>query len=555
MSRRIGKVWVLNRLLRGFSLGWMLCISSVALAADVLWLPVIIKGFQLPSTWQTSTHDWQVLTFNNQQWQALTFQLDERDAQGHVITDVQRITRVLHAQDDLLLLWNELSDQPWPDFVKAKKSQNWLELVIVSPVLGQRYAYVFREKKPLLAKPSTQDYVRFDLAKQQVSSEFLQVEYAANDFTQVNAIRVRGQNVLDSVHANFSTGLLYKGLRVELNDQQHIQAKLQGVRDGPIRVALRLNLSIRYAGMTLYDSPLMIHHYPNAVNLPSRFVGSSIKALDRFSWLLKQPTIALRLTLQNVLGAKVTIMDEDGQLHTAQVNGQLSPAEKLLRTVPGRWLAVSTPQWQALLNNTLPPVQGGLLQQYLQGIDVSFWYDEAATTLTVGADVQGLPKNAVQLLALLAQLPPAPGDDLGAWLAQWIALGEAGKLKRVNQLHQQVWQAWLKKLEMKKIISVDQVAHWLMLDFQLTGFVGYDSAALQNVLADALRQTPNWQKLDLLAFFKSLQAVAASKNFDWHEVKYRPLDNTLWFAPAPLLENGKLENANQVNSQWKLKVN
>ncbi len=551
----------------------------LASAAESLLLPVIIKGFQLPQSWQLTPYaSWQLLVFQNQQWRAVTFQLDEIDAQGHVMTDAQQNSGVVHAQDELLLLWNELSEQSWSGFSAEKNKRDWLELVIESPFLGKRYAYIFRQKLPVLAKPSTQDYVQFNADQQQVSSSFLQIDYAAQDYTQVNAIRLRtvkptgkdvaatagwGPNILQGVHANFTTGLLYKGLRLQLNDQQHIQAVLQGVRDGPLRVALRLNLSIRYAGMTLYDSSLMIHHYSNAVNLPSRFVGASIKALDRFAWLLKQPEIGLRLTLQDVLGAQVVIADAE-QLLTARVDGQVSASEKLLLNASGRWLSVSANGWHALLNNTLPPTHGGLLQQYLQGMVANFWYDEAASTLTVGADVQGVPKHAVRLLALLAQLPPVPGDDLQSWLRHWIALGEAEKLKGINQLHQQVWRAWLKKLKQEGgEVTLDQIAHWLMLDFQLTGFVGYDANALQKLLAAALRQSPDWQQLELLTFLKSLQHLAVDQGFDLQRVQYRPLDNTLWFAPASGLVDSKSlaltalspqQFAQQVNPQWRVLV-
>ena len=553
---------------------------SVVQASESLRLPISIKGFQLPADWQSASYaDWQFLVFKQQDWQALTFQIDEMDAQGQVKTDIAYHTGRFQAQDELLLLWDELSPQAWPGFAAVQASQNWLELIVESPVLGKRYGYVYRQAHPQWTKPSTQDFVQFDVSKRQVRSEFLQIEYAADDFTQVNAIRLRtllltkneriakneratsaerkdfGPSILQGVHASFATGVLYKGVRLQLNDQQHIQASLLGVKDGPLRVALRLNLAIRYVGMNLYDSALMIHHYPNAVNLPSRFVGSSIKALDRFSWLLKQPEISLRLTLQDVMGAQVVIEDAQ-QLLNARVDGQLTEAEKRLRRPPGRWLSVRAHGWQALLNNTLPPTQGGLLQQYLQGTSAIFWYDEAASTLTVGADIQGLPKSAVQLLALLAQLPPVVGDDLQSWLRHWIELGQAGKLKPLNQLHQSVWQAWIKKLKRQSksvVLTPEQLANWLMLDLQLTGFVGYDPVALQSLLATALRQSADWQRLDLLIFLQAVQRLADKHQVDLRRVQYRPLDNTLWFAEASQAVNPVLaaqQFADQVHPQW-----
>lgn len=584
MSGLIGKV---SRLTIGFFiLLWVGCLCAVVQAAESLRLPISIKGFQLPADWRSTPYtDWQFLVFQNlhqhqhqyQSWQALTFQIDEKDAQGQVKTHAEHLAGRMQAQDELLLLWDELSPQAWSGFAAVKASKDWLELVVESPTLGKRYAYVYRHQRPIFAKPSTKDYVSFDASQHQVRSDFLQIEYAADDYTQVDSIRLRtqpsiktgrdayGPNILQGVHANFATGVLYKGLRVNLNDQQHIQAKWLGVKDGPLRVVLRLNLLIRYASMNLYDSSLMIHHYPNAVNLPSRFVGSSIKALHRFSWLLKQPEIRLRLTLQEVLGAQVVI--EDGQqLFDARVDGQVTAVEKLLRRPPGRWLSVRANGWQVLLNNTLPPIQGGLLQQYLQGFSANFWYDEVASTLTVGADVQGLPKNAVQLLVLLAQLPPIPGDDLQQWLVHWIKLGQAGQLQALNKLHQSVWQSWLKKLkeqsaskqQKQAVLTPDQIAHWLMLDLQLTGFVGYDAIALQRLLATALRQSADWQRLDLLVFLQALQRISTEQGVDLQRVQYRPLDNTLWFAPMTA-DGGQTislqQFADQVHPQWRIVVN
>lgn len=179
---------------------------------------------------------------------------------------------------------------------------------------------------------SKQDYIQYDLAQGEAKSAHYRLLLSKDnpliwqDFyyrdvnLDVKTGRTYGESILDSLKINIQAGLFTELTRVHL-DNTHLRTQVVEVQHGPIYDSLFALTRVKLAGATVLTMQVMMHFYPDHVEMKTRFKVPSIAKT-----IVKSPQVDISLDANNMWGSQ--IQTSWGPLKPLFVNGELDAEEQ-----------------------------------------------------------------------------------------------------------------------------------------------------------------------------------------------------------------------------------
>ena len=530
------------------------------------WLyPTILRAQDYPALAGTPIAQLSVMAVRGDKLVPIPFQIDEFDTRGLVyIQGVATpgplnpgfITRERKADgvagrydnsDELVFMYRDAG--------RRKASATELAALVAGnsriKVLGvvelqrdglvPRYAYVL-QNQPLRASA---DYVRIDLAKGTAQTTVADIHWDPASLAMLKRIAPRvgpssGKNIVDGVYGEVSTGLMQKNLRFSLNTSDNIRVQPVAVRDGPVRALMLVKLRIFYAGVPIFHDFLNVAMYEQGASLLARVRLDSLDAAKYFINMIKEPRIEATIDFANLDGAEVRWEAVHSNSERAIVDGSMNAIEDSMNTIrmPGDWIWLDSKRgWQFFFSNNFSVEPDGLLQAFLDGMDVHMIYEDGADLTRAGENIpgagprfgvttRGMPLILTSLLTSFRSIDLSKLTGIEDLIDQLIELDEAGKLDRLNQNIDLVHQRLIRE---GKIRTIDDVAELLVKDLRRLGFRPADQAKLIRLARRSVLEGGNLEHYRLGRVLKVMKKVAKEEGFDFNKLQFAMLDNTLWF--------------------------
>lgn len=213
-----------------------------------------------------------------------------------------------------------------------------------------RFVCLITSPAKMLQRSSAVDYVQYNFEQGEASSESYRLALSKenpliwNDFyyegvnLEKETGKTYGESILDSLKINIEAGVLSKFTKIHL-DNTNLRTKVLEVQHGPIYDSMFALTKVKLAGATVFKMQVMMHFYPDHVEMKTRFkIPSVAKAIVR------SPQVDVSLDANNMWGSQ--IRTSWGPKMPMLVDGKLDEQEKALteNEVSGRdsWIWYST---------------------------------------------------------------------------------------------------------------------------------------------------------------------------------------------------------------------
>lgn len=520
--------------------------------------PMEMNGFELADHKGIPIEELSLMAVRAGKLIPIPFQIDEFDKtgliwiEGHNDHKPEGKPGIFDDFDELVFMFRDGGWQRFDAQQHTLKEGTMLEEIrLDSPRNKPRYIYLVRNNN----QRSRADYVTADLENGRIETTLMQMEYEPGDFTQIKGMSPRlgphkGENVLDNIYANISTGILNQHLRVDLETHKNIKASPVAVKDGAIRASILVKARIWYAFMpTFFSQKFQVDFYEQSVTIPSRFAIGSVKVLKFFLMFLREPRIHFSIDFHNLDGARITYdsVYEEDQYGT--VDGKMSDFEHTLGAtrLPGDWLHMDSNQgWEMFFSNHMPVVPNGLFDAFLNGVTMNMFYEDNTASTTryerypgatprLGFQSEGMPRTVIDLLGAIPKLDYADMDSLGEAIVALAKAEEDGAFEKYDEVVNQR----LKELNAEgRFTTVQALADAFLADLNRMNFSGIArddfNSLLRQAMMDTIRETDQVRHGKVL---QRMVELADERGIDITRLRYATMDNTLWF-PAWVGEGG-----------------
>lgn len=515
--------------------------------------PMTIPGHEFPALLGTELERLSLMAVRGGKLRPVPFQFDEYDQEGLVwIEDVSRNDPLgepgkLSDFDELVFMFRDGGREPFdPEHHGEVEGERVGEIVLESPRNDPRFLYLVRDNP----ERSPVRYVDLDLETGRASSTVMEMDFDPRNLARISYIASKvgpnhNENVFDSIHAEVSTGILNRHLRVSLDTENNIRAVPRGARTGPVRNTVQLQARVWYFGLpTIFSHTFNVQFYEQGVVIPTQFAIESLGALRYLVNLLREPEMKLSLDFRNLENATATFdavySDEDRGL----VDGYMSPFEKTMNKarMPGDWLHLDSRRgWEMFFINRVPVTEGGLFDAYLEGTDLNMVYrDDPDDTLPhqrfPGADprlgfaTRGLPQPALDLLRAMPRMPGRV-ETLGDAI---FYMEERARTRNALADYDDAANAVLEQLvEQGRINSVEELADAFVRDMGRMRFVGVEQDRLRALMRDAMLEAiEDPARVRHGKVLTAMLELAEERDIDLTELRYATMENALWFPDA-----------------------
>lgn len=407
--------------------------------------------------------------------------------------------------------------------------------------LPPRYAYVM-QNQPLR---SGADYVSVDISRGVARTSVADIEWNPDSLAMIKRITPRvgpsaGVNIIDGVYGEVSTGVMQKDLRFSLNTSDNIRVQPVAVRDGQVRALMLVKLRIFYLGLPVFHDFINVAMYEQGASLLARVRLDSLDAAKYFINLIKEPRIEASIDFTALDGAQVRWQALDDSPERAIVDGHMSRYEDAMAglRMPGDWLWLDSGRgWQFFFSNNFSVEPEGLLQGFLEGMDVRMIYEDDPSATRAGERVpgagprfgvrtSGMPYVVNSLLTSLRGANLSKLEGLEDLVDELIALEEKNKLERINQNINLVLQRLIRE---GKAADADGLADLLLADIRRIGFKPAEKQKLLRLARESFLSAGAPGSFRLGHALRTMKRMAAEEHIDLERLEYAMLDNSLWF--------------------------
>lgn len=237
--------------------------------------PVVISTAKLGALPRRHTRGLRLYRWGAQGFEPLRYQFDARDPGGDIELDATEFA--FDSNDELVFMAHD-SGPAAPADTLPEGAVAGLEIAVQDPRDGGRgFVYLAQFERPP-ARADLPPYAQLDADGRRARSAGYTVEYAAdaNVFTALRITPAAGGNGENLLRQTRMAGeptmrLLFTDLTLRF-DERSTMARIEGVKNGPVRAIRRVRLSIDL-GRFFPDLPngtTHTYHYANAFDTPSR---------------------------------------------------------------------------------------------------------------------------------------------------------------------------------------------------------------------------------------------------------------------------------------------
>lgn len=525
------------------------------------WLyPMILRAQDYPALAGTPIGQLSVVAVRGDKLVPIPFQVDEFDNRGLIYIpgvatpsplnpgffkrqrEPDGVAGVYDSSDELVFMFRDGGLRPAnATELAAAKGTRVATLELKREGLPTRYVHVMKGHPGR----SSADYVKVDLARGKVQTSLADIEWDPESMAMLRRVAPKvgpsaGQNIVDSVYGEVSTGVLQKDLRFSLNTTNNIRIQPVAVRDGPVRAVMLVKVRIFYMGLPAYHDFINVAMYEQGASLLARLRLDSLDAAKYFINLIKEPRIEATIDFADLKGAEVRWQAQDHLPERAIVDGRMDPIEEQMNNtrLPGDWLWMDSKRgWHFFFSNNFSIEEDGLLQAFLEGMTIRMVYEDNPAATRKGERLPGAgPRFGISTigmpLAVSSLLMTFRGIDLSKLtgaedlIDQLILQEEKGKLDRLNQNLDLIHHRLRKE---GRISNLEDLANLLVRDVRRMGFRPEDRKKLERLAYRAVTEGGNLDNYRIGHALKAMKQAAKEEGFDFNKLQYAMLDNTLWF--------------------------
>jgi len=306
--------------------------SDSGLNAYTWVAPVIINAQQTPNLQQQSIADLSVMAVRAGKLVPVPFQIDERDEDGWIYVDgVSKADLAgeagkFDAKDEIVFMHRDTGKERFDTTKMSLAGGTMVEEIAITDEGSTRYAYVVSGS----TARDPNHYVAYDEKTHRFTGNFHNFKQSKNNLLafedyRANAGPTPTHRVLDTIFLNLSTGVVSPWPRLSVGIE-NIEAKLLGVKHGPIREVLLLSIRVVIAGIPVFFIRADMTLYDEGIDLPVRLNIPGGEILTR---ILNKPVIDLGLDINDMRGGRFTAaVNPSGQY--AKIDGKIDAVEKQL---------------------------------------------------------------------------------------------------------------------------------------------------------------------------------------------------------------------------------
>lgn len=322
--------------------------------------PVIVKAKQAENLQQHDITDISVMAVRGGKLVPIPFQIDERDKDGWVYvdgvskTEVNGVAGKFDANDEIVFMHRDTGKDRFDAAATPLSEGKLVQEVALTDNGATRYAY-------LVTGSTARDkakYVSYDESTHRFKGNFHNFKQSKDNLLifedyRANAGPTPEHRVLDTVFLDLSTGVITSWPRLSVGIQ-NIEAKLMGVKHGPIREVLLLSIRVVVAGIPVFFIRSDMTLYDEGIDLPVRLNIPGGEILTR---VLNKPIIDIGLDMNDMRGGRFsTALNPTGQY--GKIDGKMDEVEKKLAIqVPDKnWIWLDTARgFDVLMQVRIPP--------------------------------------------------------------------------------------------------------------------------------------------------------------------------------------------------------
>ncbi len=302
---------------------------------------VLIRGDVLKRFLGEPVDKLRLYSFKDGAFQAVPFQVDERDARNNYVVDEGRDKGkdeppgILDGNDEFVFMaWdsgNQVSMKEFPAGITANA-----EIEVRDPDTDESafvYLLLFESPPPL----SPLDYVRYDAEKGVVNAYYYAVKYSEDAPLVFDSLYTKKQiggdetNMIDRLKIRFRAKLPL-GIKLDKSEED-FKTTLMGYKDGPVRLIRRAISELTIFG--IFKAPSAVGHeyfYGNYFYIPIE-IEFPFDVKDIFS------EAAVRLTTE-LAPESQTVYYNSNNPEPVAIDGKMSEEEKSINKEPFTWAVI-----------------------------------------------------------------------------------------------------------------------------------------------------------------------------------------------------------------------
>ncbi len=511
---------------------------------------VVVKGEELGAeALGNQNNKLSVMAVIDGRMRPIPFQIDEVDMTG--LTFIPTVKKypidgtenIFDKQDEVAFMYR---DATFERFEKGKTSlargEVLKEIELSFENRKIRYAYLVKDN----SERSDFSYVSMDEKQGNFDSTYYNMSWDPKNFSQIRNVIPKvgpeqGKNVLDSIYFEVSTGIFNKNIRFGLNSKKHIYAEILGVKQGPVRVNALVKGHVKYAGIPSMPYYLNMIFTEQSVSFRSRSTPDGYKYAKYVTTILKDPGFYVNMDFHNIDGAKISFHSIADSPEVPIVDGKMSAIEHRVNEerLPGDWFWIESGHgWSIFFSNTLPIVENGLFDAFLEGMSFHMVYEDDITKVTnyerfpggaprIGVEGRGLPKIALEMMSAISDIPFGEIDSMDKMSDFLIDASDKGKLKKANEL---IAKVLISQREQGKIKNSQEFAEAFIKDFDLVGIRGVeDRQKLNQAFRIGISKLESFESFNIGQVTRDVRAALQAQGIDASLIHYAPRDAVLWF--------------------------
>ena len=290
----------------------------------------------------------------------IPFQIDERDKDGWVYvegvskSELDGASGKFDARDEIVFMHRDTGKEQYDAASMALTDGKIVQEVSLSDNGSTRYAYLVTGSQ---ARDPAR-YVKYDESTYRFTGNFHNFKQSKDNLLlfedyRANAGPTPSHRVLDTIFLDLSTGVVTPWPRVSVGIQ-NIEAKLLGVKHGPVREVLLLSIRVVVAGIPVFFIRADMTLYDEGIDLPVRLNIPGGEILTR---VLNKPVIDIGLDLNDMKGGRFSAaVNPSGQY--AKIDGKVDATEKQLaiRVPDKNWLWLESGKgFDIMMQVRIPP--------------------------------------------------------------------------------------------------------------------------------------------------------------------------------------------------------